>query len=240
MPEDDSMEVAAGIYSMSQSKGAHVHAFLLDDGAGLTLVDTLYDTDAHRILDELARIGKTPQDIKHIVMTHCHRSHLGGLARLRELSGAPIYAHEWEADLIAGERKQQAVSWLPHRPVRVWPLQIALNLGVAKHPPARVDHFVHEGDQVGPLRIVYCPGHSPGHLSFYWPERRLLIAGDAICTWPSLMLGWRGFTLNQQQHKQSVRRLAEFDSEILCVGHGDPLPAAAAQYIRAALPSLER
>lgn len=234
------MEIAAGIYSMSQSKGANVHAFLLDDGNGLTLIDTLYDSDGHRILAELQRIGKTAQDIKHIVMTHCHRSHLGGLARLKQLSGAPIYAHEWEADLIAGERKQQPVSWLPHQPARVWPLQIALNLGVAKHPPAAVDNYVHEGDRVGPLRIVACPGHSPGHLSFWWEERRLLIAGDAICTWPTLLLGWRGFTLNLRQHKESVRRLAEFDSEILCVGHGDPLPSGAAQQIRAALPTLDK
>ena len=139
-------------------------------------------------------------------MTHCHRSHLGGLALLKEQSGAPVYAHQWEADLIAGERKQQPVSWRPYAPVQVWPLQIALNLGVAKHPPATVDHFVHEGDQIGPLRVVACPGHSPGHLSFWWEARRLLIAGDAICTWPSLMLGWRGFTLNPTQHRASVRR----------------------------------
>jgi hypothetical protein len=96
------MQVAPGIYSMAQRKGAYVHAFLLDDGDGLTLVDTLYDSDAHRILAELQRIGKSVADIKHIVMTHCHRSHLGGLALLKEQSGAPVYAHEWEADLIAG------------------------------------------------------------------------------------------------------------------------------------------
>ncbi len=151
------MEIAPGIYSMTQRKGAFVHAFLLDDGVGLTLVDTLYDTNAHRILAELDRIGKSVSDIKRIVMTHCHRSHLGGLAWLKERSGASVYAHEWEADLIAGERKQQPVSWRPYAPVRVWPLQVALNLGVAKHPPATVDHFIHEGDQIGPLRVVACP-----------------------------------------------------------------------------------
>ena len=62
------MEIALGIYSMTQRKGAYVHAFLLDDGDGLTLVDTLYDSDAHRILAELARIGKSVSDIKRIVM----------------------------------------------------------------------------------------------------------------------------------------------------------------------------
>ncbi len=232
---EHTMEVAPGIYSLWQRQGAYVHAFLLDDGAGLTLVDTLYDTDAGRILDQIAQIGKTPGDLKRIIMTHAHRSHLGGLARLKELSGAPVYAHEWEADLISGDRGAQQVSWLPHRPVRTYPLQIALNLGIGKHPPVQVDHFIHDGDRLGPLRVVYAPGHSPGHLAFWWPERRALITGDAVCTWPAFQLGWLGFTLNLKQHMASLHRLAEFDAEVLCVGHGQPLQSGGAAQIRAAL-----
>jgi glyoxylase-like metal-dependent hydrolase (beta-lactamase superfamily II) len=229
------MQIAPGIHSMWQKNGAYVHAFLLDDGQGLTLVDTLFDTDAHRVLAELEAMGKTPKDIKHIIMTHAHRSHLGGLAVLHQLSGAPVYAHEWESDLINGEREAQQVSWLPHPPYRTWPLQIALNLGIGHHPPVTVDNFIHDGDRIGPLTVVYAPGHSPGHLAFWWPERRALIAGDAVCTWPSFRLGWRGFTLNRKQHERSLHRLAELDSEVLCVGHGEPLSMGGAQQIRAAL-----
>jgi glyoxylase-like metal-dependent hydrolase (beta-lactamase superfamily II) len=234
------MEVAPGIYSLGQKQGANVHAFLLDDGQGVTVVDTLYDGDARLILDELDRIGRSPLDIKHLVMTHAHRSHLGGLARLKELSGAPIYAHEWEADIIAADRVAQPVSRRPYRPFRTWPLQIALNFNLSRHPPATVDHYIHDGDRVGPLTVIFAPGHSPGHLAFIWPERKLLIAGDAVCTWPRFMLGWRGFMLNVRQHRESVRRLAEFDTDILCAGHGEPLPAGGAQRIRAALPELDR
>lgn len=229
------MEVAPGIYSLWQRKGAYVHAFLLDDGNDLTLIDTLYDADAKRILDQIAQIGKTIKDLKRIVMTHAHRSHLGGLALLKELSGAPVYAHEWEADLISGDRAAQQVSWLPHNPVRTWPLQVANNLGFIKHPPVQVDEYIHDGDLIGPVRVVYAPGHSPGHLAFFWPERRALICGDAICTWPTFQLGWPGFLLNPKQHQASLRRLAEFDSEVLCVGHGEPLSSGAAARIRAAL-----
>ena len=103
-----------------------------------------------------------------------------------------------------------------------------------------MDEYIHEGDRVGPLTVLYAPGHSPGHLAFYWPERRALIAGDAVCTWPVFMLGWRGFMLNVRQHKASVRRLAELDSDIVLSGHGDPLAANGAQRIRAALPELDR
>lgn len=234
------MEVSPGIYSLGQPQGGRVHAYLLDDGQGVTVVDTLMAADAHLILDELARIGRGPADIKHLIQTHAHRSHLGGLARLKELSGAPIYAHEWEADIISADRVAQPVSSRPYNPARVWPLQIALNFNLSKHPPAHVDHFVHDGDRIGPLTVVYAPGHSPGHLAFYWPERRALIAGDAVCTWPTFQLGWRGFLLNVKQHRASVRRLAELDSEILCVGHGEPLRTGGAQRIRAALPELDR
>ena len=229
------MEAAPGIYSMGQSQGGNVHAFLLDDGNGLTLIDTLFDVDAHRILAQVQALGKTAQDIKHIVLTHAHRSHLGGVARLKELTGAPVYAHEWEADIISGDRRAQPVSILPYPPYRVYPLQIGLNLDIAKHVPVQVDHFVHEGDRIGPIQVLFAPGHSPGHLAFYWSERRALIAGDAVCTWPTFMLGWKGFMLNEKQHQVSLRRLAELDAEVLCVGHGEPLMSGAAATIRAAL-----
>ncbi|HEY1407608.1 MAG TPA: MBL fold metallo-hydrolase, partial [Promineifilum sp.] len=88
------MEVAPGIYSLGVKQGGRVHAYLLDDGQGVTVVDTLFDADARLILEELARIGRSPTDVKHLIQTHAHRSHLGGLARLKELSGAPVYAHE--------------------------------------------------------------------------------------------------------------------------------------------------
>jgi glyoxylase-like metal-dependent hydrolase (beta-lactamase superfamily II) len=52
------------------------------------------------------------------------------------------------------------------------------------------------------------PGHSPGHLAFAWPERSLLIAGDAVATWPSLCAGWTAFTLDRAQHAVSLRRMA--------------------------------
>jgi hypothetical protein len=63
-------QIAPGVYSMDQSTGGHVHAFLLDDGNDLTLIDT-----------------------------HGHRYHLGGLATLKGLSGATVYSHAWEADI---------------------------------------------------------------------------------------------------------------------------------------------
>src|SRR5918993_605525 len=123
------MQIAPGIYSMGQEEGGHVHAFLLDDGNGLTLIDTMYDDDARHVLSELSSIGKTPKDVKRIILTHAHKSHVGGVAALKKASGATVYSHEWETDIIAGRREATRVSaFPPKRPLAVYKLQLGLAL----------------------------------------------------------------------------------------------------------------
>src|SRR5262252_3011572 len=148
------MEIAPGVYSMSQEEGGHVHAFLLDDGTDLTLIDTLYDDDGNGVLAEIARIGKNPGQLKTIILTHAHKSHLGGLAALKKASGATVCSHDWEVDIIAGRREATRVSLLLKPPKEVWKLQLGLALGVDGHVPCEVDRRLKAGDHVGPLQVV--------------------------------------------------------------------------------------
>ena len=223
-PKHHFWKVGEGLYSLAQKKGGQVHAFLVDDGTGLTLIDTLYDADASFIVDVIKRIGRDVSDLKNIVITHAHRSHMGGLATLKAQSNAKIWAHEWESDIIAGDRKAQGVSIIPGRPLnfRVYYLQLGLAFGLGPHSPCEVDNFLKDGDSVGPLTVCHAPGHSPGHLALFWKERRTLFAGDAIATWPNLSLGWSAFNLNSRQHYKSLHTLAEFGADVIAVGHGEP------------------
>ena len=217
------MQLAPGVHSIGQRKGGRSHAFLFVDERGLTLVDTLFDTDAHVVLKYMKRIGRAPSELKHIAITHAHRSHLGGLATLRRLSGATVHAHEWEADIIAGHRLAQPVTLRPVRPLRTYGHRIALALGRPKHVACPVDRTIRHDDEVGPLRVLHTPGHSPGHLAFHWPERGVLLAGDAIATWPELHAGWRGWILNPPQHRASIRALAGLEPAVVGVGHGEAI-----------------
>jgi glyoxylase-like metal-dependent hydrolase (beta-lactamase superfamily II) len=228
------MEIATGLHSLREAQGGNVHAFLVDDGESLTLVDSLYSSDARHILEALAAIGKSAADIKRIVLTHGHRAHLGGLAKLKALSGAPVYAHEWEADIIAGDRRQQYTTLRPMKPLIVWPLQLGSRFGPRANP-CPVDHLLRDGDQVGPLTVVHTPGHTPGHLAFYWPQRKAIFAGDTLASWPDFGPGWPGFILNFKQNWASLRRMAQMELEILAVGHGDPVTERGSERLRGLL-----
>ena len=227
------MRIADGAYSLGQKKGGRVHAYLFEQQGELTLVDTLWDAEPNQLLDFIRAIGRSPSDLKHIALTHAHRSHLGGLAKLKRLSGAQVYAHEWEADIIEGDRLAQPVSLRPRRPLSTYHFRLGLALGHPRHPPCPVDRGLAEGDQVGPLRVLYIPGHTPGHLAFYWEERGVLAVGDAVATWPRIDAGWPGFNLNEGQYRASLRRLAEIEADVIAVGHGEPLRERAAERVHA-------
>jgi glyoxylase-like metal-dependent hydrolase (beta-lactamase superfamily II) len=224
-------ELADGIYSLGHGKGGHVHAFLLATGDELSLVDTLFEDDARLVLDAVRQLGRKPSDLKRIAITHGHRSHLGGLAALKRATGATVHAHRWEADIVNGDRRAQPVSILPQQSLRLIPFQLGLWLGRPKHVPCPVDELLDDGDVFGPFEVLHAPGHSPGHLAFAWPERRLLIGGDGVATWPQLCPGWHAFNLNKTQHHATLQRFASLEPDILGVGHGEALTSRAAETI---------
>jgi glyoxylase-like metal-dependent hydrolase (beta-lactamase superfamily II) len=230
------VELAPGIHAVGGQKGGHVHAFVIEDGTDLALVDTLYELDGGLVRVEIQRLGRSISDLKRIALTHGHRSHLGGLAALKRDSGATVLSHEWEADIVAGERKAQAVTVLPRRPLRAWfPFQVGLALGLGAHPPCPVDERLREGDELAGLQVLHTPGHTPGHLSFYSPEHGVLISGDAIATWPEFAAGWPAFNLNPREQKESLRRMAELEPKVVGVGHGAPITSGTPDRIHSLL-----
>jgi glyoxylase-like metal-dependent hydrolase (beta-lactamase superfamily II) len=86
---------------------------------------------------------------------------------------------------------------------------------------------------------MHTPGHTPGHVSFFRPQDRTLIAGDAFCTTkpesffeaalaqqPELHGPPAYFTQDWGQARQSIQRLAGLEPLIVAPGHGKPLAGA--------------
>ena len=72
------IELAPGIHRLGHGAGGRVSAFLIEDGGELSLVDTLFESDARLVLEAIRGLGRSVTDLKRIAITHGHRSHLGG------------------------------------------------------------------------------------------------------------------------------------------------------------------
>ena len=112
------------------------------------------------------RIQQQGWTVSHILLTHTHFDHVGGLAELKELTGAPIYVHADAVPML--ERAPAAAA--------MW--------GFTVDPPPPADEFLNEGTSltVGELRadVLFTPGHAPGHVCFHLPEHHVLFDGDVL------------------------------------------------------------
>ncbi len=76
-------------------------------------------------------------------------------------------------------------------------------------------------DLAGGIRVIFTPGHTPGHLSLYLERPKILVAGDALTAEGSHLNGPNpSMTLDVGEATQSVRRLAEMDVETIVCYHG--------------------
>lgn len=92
----------------------------------------------------------------------------------------------------------------------------------AKSQGAEIDGELNVGESVGPLTIVAVPGKSPGEVALHWPERALLIVGDAVIGNPPGQCGLlREKVMDDPAHlKASVRKFLDLDFDTLLFGDG--------------------
>lgn len=169
------------------------YAFVAD--AGVTVVDPGWDTpDGRRILtDGLAAAGAAPADVTGIVVTHIHPDHHGMTGWLREASGAWVGMHPAEAATLPGRAWRGPrhpgtdPAWLGRHGVpageaaklTVRPERIAALLAMAEP-----DRAIEDGDLLPmggrPVRAVWTPGHTPGHLCLHDAGSGFLLTGDHL------------------------------------------------------------
>jgi glyoxylase-like metal-dependent hydrolase (beta-lactamase superfamily II) len=163
------------------------------------------------ILAALAELGREPQEVRHVLITHADGDHVGGLAALVAASGARVYASEHEADVIEGRAPSR------NGETREW---------------GRVDERVRPGDTLpvhGGIEVIDTAGHTLGHVSYFLPEDGVLVAGDCVSNRDGLAGSPPQLTADEAQARETVRTLAALAPRTLCVGHGPSLVGDAAE-----------
>jgi glyoxylase-like metal-dependent hydrolase (beta-lactamase superfamily II) len=115
--------------------------------------------------------------------------------------------------------------------------RVAIHPADAEHARtqgAEIDDVLAVGGRVGPFTVVGVPGKSPGEVALHWPERRLLVVGDAVIGNPpgALSLLRERVMDDPALLRASVRALAALDLETLLVGDGVPLLTGAGARLR--------
>ena len=104
----------------------------------------------------------------------------------------------------------------------------------ARSQSAELDDELRIGEKIGPLTVVGVPGKSPGEVALHWPERKILIVGDAVVGDPPgrCKLLPEKVIDNPARLRESVRSLLTLDFDILLPGDGAPILQGAKERLR--------
>jgi hydroxyacylglutathione hydrolase len=172
------------------------NSFLIE-GSKKILIDPGYRHLFAHVERGLAGMSMSPDEIDVVIATHGHPDHLEAASRFPKQA---LFSMNRDEYLFIREMAGK-------------------NLTVPE--PA---FFLREGEATTgnhTFQIIPSPGHSPGSIAIYWPERRVLFSGDVVFNQGigrTDLPGGNGGLL-----KKSIERLSKLDVEYLMPGHGEAL-----------------
>ena len=184
-----------------------LHAFIWQDPSANNCNTYLIDADKKILIDpghlhlfspierELKKLKITPDQIDVVIATHGHPDHLEAAGKFKKPT---LFAMNQEEHALISE----------------------LAAGYFKVPEA--DFFLTEGDlTIGELdfQVIVTPGHSPGSICLYWPDRKVLFTGDVVFNQSIGRTDLPGGSSGDL--KKSIIRLSKLDVEYLLTGHGE-------------------
>ena len=184
------------------------------------------------VVEERYGVNKQP---KAIILTHGHFDHVGAIIELIKKWGVPVYAHELELPFLTGKESYPK----PDATVEggsvakmsiIFPID-AINLGdyVKALPSDGTVPFMPG------FQWIHTPGHTPGHVSLFREEDRVLLAGDAFVTVKQEYLYKvytqeleisgppRYLTTDWEAARESVNELSRLKPKFAITGHGLPM-----------------
>lgn len=206
--------------------------FIGRPGGGWSLVDAGLPGRTNQILEAAeARFGAGARP-EAILLTHGHFDHAGSALALAEHWDVPIYAHRMEMPYLTGK------SDYPPPDPTVGGAMAFLSRFMPSHARDLGDRIrelqPNEVPGAAGWEWLATPGHSPGHVSFFRPSDRVLLAGDAFATmnmdsWSGLVTGKQSlsragtpFNTDWEATRLSVKEVAKLRPNLAGCGHGIP------------------
>lgn len=190
---------------------------------GILLMDGLAVSDAARVEDYCAKIGRRAEDIKLIVVCHMHPDHSGAATVLRTRYGIPVAAHpavdRWYSGLTGYlQYKMDLMFTQIYALGRKVPTE-----DVASSRQIKPDYRLKEGEALPffpDWSVIYTPGHTRHDISLYNQGSRLMYASDCLVNFNGksmlpMPLPFRSLM------RCTYAKLSSMDIESLLIAHGD-------------------
>ena len=216
-----------------QLKMGNVNAYLITTSDGLILVDAGWPRKADTLFELVRQTGHDPADIRHLVLTHGHIDHAGSAAEVQRRTGARVYAHAADLDLIKKGEAEHPGTTVTLGIVPALLYLIFVKPGGTKYESFSVDQTLKDGERLpmaNDIQVIHSPGHCAGHITLLMHQDEVLIAGD-ICS-NVMGLGYSILNENRALARQSILRVSEFPFKKAVFGHGNALTERANQLLK--------
>ena len=225
------MKVANGVAMLELKVEAFGHRAVLNptlvwDEETAVLIDAGMPGELKQIRTAMEEAGVPFAKLKAVIVTHQDLDHIGSLPEiLRESAGSiEVYAHELDKPYIEGDlpliktdpkhMSQETLASLPEGARALY-----------ENPPkAKVNKALEDGQELpycGGIRVIFTPGHTPGHISLYLERSKTLVAGDAMINVEGVLRGpVQQTTLDMDTALHSLEKFLDFDIEAVVCYHG--------------------
>jgi glyoxylase-like metal-dependent hydrolase (beta-lactamase superfamily II) len=219
--------VIQGVYVVPMGMA---NAFLIESDQELTLIDAGFPGKEAAVFGAIRGLGRSPDQLKHLIFTHGHPDHIGSAAAIVRETGAKTYMHPIDIPL--------AESGGPFRPMTPAPGLVGLLCKLFYHPderlePVAIDQALTTKEILpiaGGFEVIPTPGHCAGQVALLWRPGRMLFAAD-VCTNVIGLGDPVGFE-NLEQGRASQRKLASLSFDAVGFGHGRPIARDASRRFR--------
>jgi glyoxylase-like metal-dependent hydrolase (beta-lactamase superfamily II) len=207
------------------------NAYLIEREEELTLIDAGFPGREAAVFTTIRELGRSPDQLKHLIFTHGHPDHIGSAAAIVRETGARTYLHSLDISV--------AESGGPFRPLKPAPgLLPPVLCRVFFHPnepvePVNIDETLSDEELLpvaGGIEVIHAPGHCAGQVALLWRPGRMLFAADVASNIMGLgdPLGFE----NLEEGRASQRKLASLSFDVAAFGHGKPITHGASTRFR--------
>ncbi len=228
------LEAFPGFWAYVYVLQKNEYCILIDSGSGT-------DTSHENLLSGFQQVGIQPSDLTHILLTHAHIDHFGGLFKLRPLTNAKIGVHELDVQTVAHHEARLALierrlaSFLADTGLAEETRDQVLSIyrfTKAIYQSVPVDFTYEAMDmQLGPLEFIHLPGHCPGHVGICLED--VIFCGDMVVEGVTPHLSPESINpySGLDHYLESLTRLQRWakDAHLILNGHNDVITDLPAQ-----------